>query len=267
MKGETLMLKVSTKLRRRCEAKEQLSELEAKRSHVIAIHYSCESFCVRPDGTSPRITSIAARNLATAQTTSFSIHQFAERDKISIEDINEHYDELEKRMLEEFYDYAKRCGNHIWLHWNMRDINYGFQALEHRLKTLGGKPLEIPESHRRDLARLLQDLYGSSYVRHPRLEGLVEKNDITHPHFLSGQAEAEAFKERDYVKLHQSTLRKVHVISDIIDLTSAGRLKTDARLKEIYGGYFTLARTRGLRLIMIGGSVASILALVLWLLK
>lgn len=262
------MLKVSTKLHRLREAKKQLSELEAKRSHVIAIHYSCESFYDRPDGTSPRITSIAARNLATAQTTSFSIHQFAERDKkFSIEGINEHYDALEKKMLKEFYDYAERRVDHIWLHWNMRDINYGFQALEHRFKTLGGEPFEIHESHRRDLARLLKDLYGSSYVRHPRLEGLVKKNEITHPDFLSGQAEAEAFKKGDYVKLHQSTLRKVHVISDIIDLTSAGRLKTDARLKEIYGGYFRFAMEEIKEhplgyIIGLIGAIASIVSLV-----
>lgn len=261
------MSKVSTRLRRRREAKEQLSEIEAKRSHVIVIHYSCESFYDRPDGTSPRITSIAVRNLATGQTTSFSIHQFAERAKqLPIED-NQHYDELEEEMLKDFYAYAKRRANHIWLHWNMRDINYGFQALEHRCKTLGGEPFEIPETDRRDLARLLLEMYGNSYVGHPRLKCLVEKNAMAHSDFLSGKEEAATFENGDYVKLHQSTLRKVHVLSEIVDLASADELKTDARRIGIYGGYFKFAMEEikehplGYIIGLIGG-IASIVSLV-----
>jgi len=37
------------------------------------IHYSCESFYDRPNGASPRITSIAVRKLDSGQTLSFSI--------------------------------------------------------------------------------------------------------------------------------------------------------------------------------------------------
>ena len=83
------MSKASERLRRRREAKGQLTEINKKRDNVVVIHYSCESFYDRPDGKSPRITSIAVRNLVTGQTESFSIHQIAERDKkLTIEDIN-----------------------------------------------------------------------------------------------------------------------------------------------------------------------------------
>ena len=262
------MSKVSTRLRRRREAKEQLSEIEAERNHVIVIHYSCESFYDRPDGTSPRITSIAVRNLATGQTTSFSIHQFAERaKKLPIKD-NQCHDELERMMLKEFYTYADRRENHIWLHWNMRDINYGFQALEHRFKTLGGEPAEIPESHRRDLARLLSELYGNSYVGHPHLKCLAEKNDMAHHDFLSGEEEAAAFEAGNYVKLHQSTLRKGQVLSQIMDLASADGLKTDARRIEIYGSHFQSAMEKIKEhplgcIIGLIGAIASIVSLVI----
>ncbi len=263
------MSRASERLRRFREGKEQLREINKKRDNVVVIHYSCESFYDRPDGTSPRITSIAVRNLATAQAKSFSIHQIAERDKeISIEEIETHYDELEKNMLEEFYNYAKGHQNHIWLHWNMRNINYGFAALEHRYQVLGGEPVEIQESYRRDLSLLLNQLYGDNYIQHRRLENIVEKNSLSHPHFLKGPEEAEAFENSNYVKLHQSTLCKVDIISHIVDMVVSSTLKTDAKLKGIYGNYFVFAIEKMREswffvLWSIAGTIASILSL-LW---
>ena len=62
------------------EAKKQLTDVCGKQNRILVIHYSCESFYDRGEAESPRITSIAVRNLATAQAKSFSIHQLAERD-------------------------------------------------------------------------------------------------------------------------------------------------------------------------------------------
>ncbi len=106
--------------------------------YTIVIHYSCESFYDRADGSSPRITSIAVYNIGSGQTNSFSIHQKAEIKKYSRNDIEKHYEELEKLMLDDFYDFVKLHEKYNWLHWNMRDINYGFQAIAHRYKVLGG---------------------------------------------------------------------------------------------------------------------------------
>jgi len=30
-----------------------------------------------------------------------------------------------------------------WIHWNMRDVNFGFEAIVNRYKILGGKVIEI----------------------------------------------------------------------------------------------------------------------------
>src|SRR5437868_4877369 len=89
----------SKRARRRRAAKLDLSRLFETPHSVQAIHYSCESFYDRPDGSSPRITSIAVRNLASGQTVSFSIHQLAERsNKIKLEEVEQNYDDLEKKM-------------------------------------------------------------------------------------------------------------------------------------------------------------------------
>lgn len=246
------------------EAKRQLTKISENRNSVFVIHYSCEGFYDRPDGRTPRIVSIAVRNLETAETKSFSVLQIAERDKeLPIEDINARYEEFEKKMLEEFYDYAKSHRNHTWLHWNMRSIYYGFAALEHRHEVLGGEPFEIQEARRCNLAQVLDQLYGVDYIDHPHLENLIKENSITNLDFLSGEDEAKAFKNGKYAEMHRSTLRKVAVISDIADRASDDTLITKVRLTENFSGHFSRAIDKIKKhwlvtLIFIIGAIASI---------
>jgi hypothetical protein len=141
-----------TRFQKRKEAKKLLAECLRNPETVIVVHYSCESFYDRPDGSSPRITSIAVRKLDSGLTTSFSIHQMAERKHLSREKLEEQYDELEKQMLKEFYEYVKQHQTHKWVHWNMRDANYGFPAIEHRYRVLGGTSVQLHESKLFDLS-------------------------------------------------------------------------------------------------------------------
>jgi len=218
------------------EARRTLGKLFANSANSLVIHYSCESFYDRPQGASPRVTSIAVRNLETAQTNSFSIHQIAERHGHDLQNLDDSYDKFEHEMLDGFFKFVDRHQNFQWLHWNMRDINYGFQALEHRFTVLKGTPIEVLDTNKIDLARLLIDLYGVGYIGHPRLEKLVEKNDITRLAFMNGAQEADAFVTRNYVGLHQSTLRKVDIMANIAGRAYSGDLKTNASWWEMHGG-------------------------------
>lgn len=208
------------------------------------------------------------RNWGSGQTYSFSIHQQAERHQKSADALEKEYDSFEKKMLSEFYKFAEKHDRYFWIHWNMRDINYGFPALEHRAKVLNADSFIIPEEKRIDLARMLIDLFGVRYIGHPRITKLMKKNKINHPDFLNGQQEADAFLAKEYVKLHQSTLRKVDVFSNILGRVLDGSLKTNARWKEIYGGYITwlteFIRTNWI--VSLIGLVAGILGIVqvLW---
>lgn len=229
------MSAATRRLERRRQAQRKLHELFDRPQQVIVIHYSCESFYDRPDGTSPRITSIAVRNLVSGQSQSFSVHQVAERESVPIEDIPNHYDRLEKQMLAEFYEYVAQHHGYMWLHWNMRNIDYGFQALAHRYKVLGGRPENVDEGSRVNLSNILVDIYGSDYVEHPRLPTLTKINNITDTDFLAGAAEATAFESQEYVKLHRSTLRKVEILAGIAQRAEEGRLQTQATWRELYG--------------------------------
>lgn len=226
------------KWRRRKEARQALMSISESREHTLIIHYSCESFYDIKDGRTPRITSIAARHFASGSTDSFSIHKSAELNSISFADIDANYDSLEKKMLDEFFRFLEIHQHYRFVHWNMRDINYGFQAIEHRYRVLGGAPTSIHDSKKTDLARLLIDIYGPGYAAHGksgRLHTLLDLNSIKTKDALTGAEEAQAFAGKEYVKLHQSTLKKVDVIDNLLDRFIDGSLKTQARFGHKYG--------------------------------
>jgi hypothetical protein len=216
----------------------RLAQLAESYDHILVIHYSCESFHDRPDGASPRITSIAVRNLSSAVTKSFSIHQVAEKQgQLPAKEIKANYDSLELEMLKEFFGYLDNNRTSWWVHWNMRDMNYGFPALAHRLTVLGGSPSQIPEERLFDLGKSMKDLYGENYAGHPRLTVLRDLNGISDLDFMDGKQEAAAFENDEFYKLHMSTLRKTDVIANIFDLTLNRDLKTEASKRDEYGGY------------------------------
>lgn len=223
------------RLRNRRKAARRLASLFQHPEHILVVHYSCESFYERTDGRTPRITSIALRNLASGQTHSFSIHKVAEQSHVLPAEVPSRYDDLERATLDEYFEFAHTHQNYTWVHWNMRDINYGFQAIEHRYRVLGGAPTEIDDSRKFDLARELVAIYGVAYIGHPRLESLVKKNGITARDFLNGAQEAAAFENQEFVKLHQSTLRKVDILANIAERAADNSLETNATWRDRYG--------------------------------
>ena len=151
-------------------------------------------------------------------------------------------------MLTEFFKYAKEHKEYKWIHWNMRDMNYGFKAIENRFLVLGGNPFIINDSNKIDLSRLLIQYYGVGYIDHPRMEKLIDYNHISAKDFLSGAEEAKAFENKEYVKLHMSTLRKVDVFANILNRVINKKLKVKSKWYEMYGlsfqGVFNYCREK-----------------------
>ncbi|MCM3325013.1 hypothetical protein [Cytobacillus kochii] len=228
------MANAKYRIKKRKDALKELNELVERDSNLLIIHYSCESFYNIKDGRTPRITSIAVRYFNTGQTISFSIHKVAEKQG-KLDSVEDHYNELEKSMLNEFYQFVSTHINYKWIHWNMRDINFGFEAINHRYSVLGGTPNLIHDNNKYDLARKMVDIYGNYIKEHPRFEKLIDKNNITKRDFLGGAAEAEAFENKEFVKLHQSTLRKVDMLQSVVERIIENNLKTDTTIREIYG--------------------------------
>ena len=208
------------------------------------IHYSCQSLYDDNEALSPRITSIAITHYATEQTVSFSTHAIAEELHIPREQVRERFDEIEKKLLAEFYLFVRDRRDKFWVHWNMRNLAYGFEHLEHRYRVLGGidAPV-IPVERRLNLNDLLSDRYGSSYAPHPKMKSLMDLNGGTHRHFLNGQEEVAAFQNNEFIRMHNSTLAKVGFFYNVIRRFVSGKLNTSsnkigARLDKLFESRF-----------------------------
>ncbi|BBO00019.1 hypothetical protein [Sporolactobacillus terrae] len=223
----------------RKKAKAKFKEIDNNRENYLIIHYSSESFYGKKDGKSPRITSIAVRHFSDGQTDSFSIIDESEllNKEYPLKDIEINYDTLELKMLNRFFYFVNDHKEYLWIHWNMRDQNFGFKALEHRYEILSGQQpkIKIDDGKKIDLSRLFIDYYGVRYIENPRIESLMNFNHIKPKDFLSGKEEAEAFDNKDYIKLKLSTLRKADLFSNFLTRAINNNLKTESKFKETYG--------------------------------
>lgn len=178
-----------------------LKNIKKNPQDFYVIHYSCQSLYDDNEGLSPRITSIAITHLATRQTVSFSTHAVAEELKISRENVIKNLDEIERKLLSEFYNFIRDRRDKFWIHWNMRNLTYGFEHIQHRYRVLVDDNIPvIPVERRINLNDILKDYYGDNYAPHPRLMSLMELNGGLHRHFLSGKEEVQAFQNNEFIK-------------------------------------------------------------------
>jgi len=262
-----------SRVRERSKCRERLNEIYDESINAYLIHYSCESFYA-PDGQSPlanstRVTSIAVRNLKSGQTKTWSIHKSAELcgqlaslttmvkanaplasqpqnndvpQAGSTMQISQILNPLEFDMLKGYFSFLENHTDSTFVHWNMRDDNYGFSALEHRFRVLGGVPVILQDNKKFDLARELITLYGKRYASHTsqsgrkgRLMSVIELNKISDTDALQGAEEAASFVNGEFIKLQQSTLRKVDVLANVFDRAHDKSLKTRASFMDMYG--------------------------------
>lgn len=151
------------------EADKTFHDFERHNDKYLIIHYSCESF-FDTNGATPRVTAIAVKSPSSGQTDLFAVHKAAELMKINPEDIVEKYEEVERMMLDDFFTFVQGHLDKIWTHWNMRDSNFGFKALEQRYRVLGKVPAIIPDQNKLNMATLFRKYYGKSYIGDPHIK-------------------------------------------------------------------------------------------------
>lgn len=207
-----------------------IRKLKKTPDNFYIIHYSCQSLYDDNEGLSPRITSIAINHYATEQTVSFSTHALAEELGIVREEVHERFDEVERELLTRFFAFIRDRRDKFWVHWNMRNLTYGFEHLEHRYRTLGEHDAPvIPVEHRINLNDMLADRYGSGYAPHPKMISLMELNGGRHRHFLTGLEEVEAFRNSEFIRMHNSTLCKAGFYHHVIEKMQKGKLNTASK--------------------------------------
>ena len=210
--------------------REFLKEIRRKPENFYIIHYSCQSLYDDNEGLSPRITSIAINHVATQQAVSFSTHAIAEELHIERDDVHARFDEIELELLNNFYSFVRDRRDKFWIHWNMRNLTYGFEHLEHRYRTLGQQDAPIiPIERRINLNEITADRYGYGYATHSKMQSLMEMNGGRHRDFLTGPEEVQAFENGEFIRMHNSTLSKVGFFHYVIERMLQGKLRTASK--------------------------------------
>lgn len=245
------------------DSTEFFRDLKRKPENFYVVHYSCQSLNDDNEGLSPRITSIGITHFASQQTVSFSTHAVAEEMGIAREEVLGKFDLVERQLLSDFFDFTRDRRDKYWVHWNMRNLTYGFEHLEHRFRILGGgNPAVIPVERRINLNDMLSRKYGSDFAKHPKMKSLMELNGGTHRHFLTGEEELKAFKDNEFIRMHNSTLCKLGFFNSTMRKAVSGKLKTASRG---YGVFVDrLFESRAAKTIALISSVFGILGF-LWL--
>jgi len=209
------------------KVKETLKLLKKNEHLIHIIHYSCENLNDNNDNFSPRVTSIAIIHLNSYTTHSFSMHLVAEEMGISSDNIQDHYNEIEKTMLIQFYEFVKNHNDALWIHWNMQNMNYGFEVFAHRYKVLTKEnATTINDTHKFNLSHMILQVYGKHCVNDPKMQNLMELNGGIHRDYLKGAEEVTVFKNKEYVRLHKSTISKVGWFANMYEYLQKGKVKT-----------------------------------------
>lgn len=210
-------------------SKDFIREIKRNGDDFYIIHYSCQSLYDDADNKnlSPRITSISVMRYSSGEAFSYSTHAIAEELGISRDDVLDRFDEIEKKLLDDFYSFVRDRLGKYWVHWNMRSLTYGFKHIQHRYYALNKKnPPEISAERRVNLNDILNDRYGCEYAEHRKMPSLMKMNGGLHPDFLQGEEEVNAFKRKEYINMHNSTLCKVGFFHFVIKKMIEGKLKT-----------------------------------------
>ena len=212
------------------DSRDFLRAVKQQPERYFIVHYSSQSlYDDDQQGLSPRITSIVVRHLATGQTVSFAMHAVAEELGIARENIVQQYDRIEGELLERFYAFVRDRRVQNWVHWNMRNLVYGFEHIEHRYRALVHKDApQIPVEVRINLNDVLKDRYGSDFAPDPRMINLMKMNGDLDQRFLDGKGEAEAFRNGQFIRMNSSTMSKVDFFAHVIRLMQVGKLRTAA---------------------------------------
>jgi hypothetical protein len=229
-------------------ARDRLDQIFAHQEVVYAVHYACQSFYSGQQVTSTRVACISLRHVQSGQVTTFSIAKTAELFRMPADAIGDNWNNLERSMLGEFYEFIRMNKGVKLVHWNMRDDTFGFAALEHRFRVLKGRPEEIPEQNRIDLARVLLELYGDTYVKgRAKLKALSRLNKLSMADFLNGADEAQALEAGHLRKVQMSTQTKVKLIADLAIMAHDRTLKVQAGVIAQHGAPARLMMQKLLR--------------------
>lgn len=227
------------------EANIILNDYSKKKSDYIFIHYARQNCFEDAYEKGPRVISIVTMNAESGQTMVFSLRKISDAYGCNFFEINEsEKDEIEKEMLQSFFEYVNRNTQKKWLHWNMKNNNFGFAAIEERFKNLGGQPIHFEENLLINISLLLKKKYGTYFAKDAFWNGKIMGkmydifclNGISDTNILNGEQEIKEYILKNITSIEQSVLGKIKAFQAIVEKASDNDLKTRGKIrKDVYG--------------------------------
>lgn len=223
------------------EAKAFIDKYMNNKRDFAIIHYACQGFYDTPNESYPHIAAICILFPQTMHKELFSLVSLAELQNIDLHTADTAVlDSLEAEMLKAFYEFVKKQKREYkWIHWNMRDHFYGFAAIAQRYCKLHKKkkaPFEFVNDKQQNIALLLKQRYGENYAARPHQQNIFDLNHMDPKNYLTGEKEAEAYENREFLAIERSLEDKVAAFAEILDKMGNNELKTNSRLlRDVYG--------------------------------
>jgi hypothetical protein len=196
----------------------------ASRESLFSVHYACQNLTEIKDGPAS-VACVSFYNVHDGSAEAFSL--------ANVGDSNTTLDEREKALLRGALGFMRKHAGARWLHWKMNRPEYGFSALEDRLRWLGDAE-ETPGRPPPDRCHaLIKERYGRDYAGHPRLPNLLARNALRSRYARFGDAEPELVSKGEFVAVQQSTTEKVRMLSDLFLLLIKGRLQTETSAGDV----------------------------------
>src|SRR5690606_37991970 len=186
----------------------------------LFFHYS-ERSTAEHDGygnISPIITSVVIKSLEGQIDNQSAFHLEAEKPAVTNDHIHDSYREIALRILNLYIDFVKRNIDSFWIHWDMKNIHFGFEAIKHRyekiFETLDDY-CEIPNNKKKNLRTIIEGMYGDNFVSGAdRLKALMVCNsdNVEDPTYLSKDNESSQFENKNFIAVIRSVDLKVEFI-------------------------------------------------------
>ena len=204
-------------------AASNLKKLTEDPNKVLFIHYSQSNTFDDDDygNISPIITSIVIKSLDGQIDQQFAIHFEADKADIPIDEIQYSYRDLELRILKAFNDFVRRHREYNWIHWDMKNIHFGFEAIKHRYEKVFGDLKdynEIPINNKKNLSDIIEGMYGEGFVNGPdTLKSLLKCNsgNIDNNTYLSSNVESTEFERKNFTNVIKSVDLKVDFMKKV----------------------------------------------------
>lgn len=227
------------------EANNVLNDYSKKKSDYIFIHYARQNCFEDAYEKGPRVISIVVMNAESGQTMVFSLRKIADTYGCNFFDESESTkDDIEKEMLQSFFEYVERNTQKKWLHWNMKNNNFGFSAIEERYSNLGGNPKHFEENKLINISVLLKKKYGRNFAHDALWNGKVMGkmydifglNNISDFNILNGEQEIKEYILKNITSIEQSILGKIKAFQVLVEKAADNDLETRGKVfKDVYG--------------------------------